>query len=83
MAYQSNDKSRGARAWLEAGWQLVAPAPKMQRRAVRRIRQGRGLEDAWGDPYGRPPGLLRIAVLAIVAALTFAYQLLSLSDKIR
>lgn len=80
MAYRQEKKIHGARALIEAGEQLLAPAPRMQRRAVRRLLDRR--YDDWGLAYAKPPSLLRTIVLALFAAMAFAYQVVFLSEKI-
>jgi hypothetical protein len=80
MVYFRDAWLNAARAWFEAARQTLAPTPKMQRRALRR---------AWIDRHrpderdSRPPGLLRMIILALFASLALAYQLVFLSDKIR
>jgi hypothetical protein len=80
MAYQ-RDKRSGARAIIEAGEQFLAPAPRMQPRALRRLRLRRDAQD-WAIYGGRPPSLARVVALAAFAALAFAYQVIFLSRSI-
>lgn len=81
MAYQNRDKRSGARAIIEAGEQFIAPAPRMQSRALRRLRLRRRETDLAVSHF-RPPSLTRIVVLGVFAALAFAYQAVFLSQKI-
>ena len=80
MAYH-RDKRNGARAIIEAGEQLIAPAPRMQQRALRRLRSRRRETDLAVSQF-RPPSLARILVLGLFAFLAFAYQAVFLSQKI-
>lgn len=83
MSYQQENRPGGPRAWMEAGGQLLAPAPRMQRRAGRRSRLDRRYDAAWNVGDVRAPGLVRIVVLTVFAAAAFAYQMFFLSDKLR
>ena len=81
MTDQRQDKRSGARAIIEAGGQLIAPAPRMKSRALRRL-QIRRQETDLAVSRIRPPSLTRIVVLGVFAFLAFAYQAVFLSQKI-
>lgn len=81
MNYHTRDKRNGARAIFEAGGQLIAPAPRMKTRALRRLQMRRRETDLVVSQF-RPPSLTRIVVLGVFAALAFAYQAVFLSQKI-